>query len=1164
MKSALQFNFIILMMLIAISTGAQDKSIGPSLVITGTYHGETPPLSELPVMTPTEWQAMAEKAEQKILNPKIRTRSYPYAETALPEGPDPVWQKDPGGNREILNFPFVFEGQVSPFYPPDANGTVGPDHYMQTVNMVYAIYNKTGALLAGPTALNTLFSGVPGSECNNGDPIVLYDEQAGRWLVAEFSLCGANDYMLIAVSTTGDPTGTWHKYSFDVDDVPDYEKLGIWQDGYYMGTNNASGKDIYVFERSMMLLGLSAQAVGFDNPWRPTTTDGFMCVPPLDNDGPFAPAGEPGLFITINDDAIGGGTDQLWIYELDVDWANPENSTFALAQQLDVAAFDSNFGLNWDNIKQPGTFRELDAIPQVVMNPPQYRNFGTHETIVCCHTVDVDDTDHAGIRWYELRRIAGSEWTLRQLGTYAPDGHSRWMGSIMLNGQQEIALGYSISGSNIYPGIRISGQSAGAYNDASGVLDIPEGFVHAGEFSQTGANRWGDYSAMQVDPINDGTFWFTSMYLGNNDTKKTKIASFNFSTSALNADFFASNTNPPVNTAVGLVDISTGSRESWLWDISPETFVFTGGTSDSSPNPQVKFTAAGSYSITLTISNDTESDTIIKADYILAEDCGSLAFPFFEDFSEETLPSCWINSDKQGNGQVWRFDNPGSRVINTATASNGFAILDSDFYGPGEGQDADLISPSFNFHDYTSVILSFQHYYNHSTGTSATFSCSIDGGNTWITIQSWTASTSNAESFSQNLSAQIAGQENVKFKWNYTGSSGFWWAVDDIAITVSGPNIWTGTSSSLWSSGMNWSYGMVPTSADPVLIPATITTWPVFTGDLTIGSSCGDLAIESGGNLTVTGNVNIDPGHSLTFYGDGELEVGGNWINNGSFIPGQGNVNFSGTNPSIISSPYIVNDISQYERTTFPWNMTLLTGATTGPTGDNGYMDVPLGFLFNYIGVAYDQVRISTNGWITMNMSGTTNSVNSSLFTILVPNTTIAPWFDNLSDDNTSVVSYKTEGSAPSRVFIVQWHRVLTFNSQATARISFQVKLFETSNMIEFHYGNLESGSHSPNEGASIGIEDNIGGSGHFIEATTGSMITGITNLKSEFQWPGVNYRFLPSNAETFYLLSVSKSGAALEFNNDAVILGNMTLAPGAALNIKNGITVKILGNHGN
>jgi len=293
MNSALRTISALTILIAPISIIAQDKVIKPSIIITGEYLGETPPLRDLPTLTEAEWQLMVEKAERKMLNPKLRNRSFPFAGQALPKGPDPAWQREMGANRDTRDPIINFNGQDSPYYPPDANGTVGPNHYMQTINVVYTIYNKVGNLVAGPTALNTLFTGVNGSECNNGDPIVLYDENADRWLVAEFSLCGANDYMLIAVSTTNDPTGTWHKYSFDVDDVPDYEKFGIWQDGYYMGTNNSTGNDIYVFQRSQMLNGLTASFVGFNNAWRPTTIDGFMCVPPVDNDGAFAPAGSP-------------------------------------------------------------------------------------------------------------------------------------------------------------------------------------------------------------------------------------------------------------------------------------------------------------------------------------------------------------------------------------------------------------------------------------------------------------------------------------------------------------------------------------------------------------------------------------------------------------------------------------------------------------------------------------------------------------------------------------------------------------------------------------------------------------------------------------------------------------------------------------------------------
>ncbi len=542
----------VLLFALAFSSEAQEKTISPSLIGVGQYHGLSQPLRDIPAMTADEYEKMEIDAA-KPRNEEIRERLYPFEATALPKGDDPAWQRQMG-NTQAPKAPIVsFDGQTSPYFPPDCNGATGPNHYMQTINTVYAIYSKAGALVAGPTNMNLLFGNVTGATCNDGDPVILYDEQADRWLAVEFSICGSNDYMLFAVSQTNDPTGAWHRYSFDVADMPDYEKIGIWGDGYYMGTNNSgAGKnDIYVFERSKMLLGQTAQMVGFDNAWRPATIDGFMCVPPVDNDGAFAPAGSPGLFITINDDAIAGGSDQLWIYELAVNWTTPSSSTFNRVQQLAVPAFDSNFGNNWTNIKQPGTTQELDAIPQVVMNAPQYRNFGSYQTLVCCHTVDVDATDHAGVRWYELRKTTGS-WSLRQSGTYAPDVHSRWMGSIRLNGQNELGLGYSVSSATVYPGIRYTGQSATAYAAAAGTLDLAEQTITTGAYSQTSYERWGDYAAISVDPTDDKTFWFTTEYIGSGNARKTRIASFQVGSSSAGIDLI------PLTTAANPLSITDG------------------------------------------------------------------------------------------------------------------------------------------------------------------------------------------------------------------------------------------------------------------------------------------------------------------------------------------------------------------------------------------------------------------------------------------------------------------------------------------------------------------------------------------------------------------------------------------------------------------------------
>lgn len=863
-----------------------DVPIHPLMQGQGTFLGISSPLKDLPTLTADEYQALEKKATKKMLNRGLRERSYPFSETALPKGPDEAWQKIMGSGVSAKAPIVSFDAQNSPSYPPDCNGTAGPNHYMQTVNTTYAIYSKTGALVAGPTNMNLLFGSVPGSNCNDGDPLIQYDEQADRWLAVEFSLCGSNDLMLIAVSTTNDPTGAWYQYSFDVADTPDYEKIGIWQDGYYMGTNTSSGKDIYVFERSAMLTGAaSPKMVGFDNTWRPTTIDGFVCVPPVDNDGAFAPAGSPGLFIAMNDDAIGGGSDQLWIYELAVNWANTAASTFVRAQQINVTAFDSDFGNNWDNIKQLGTTRELDAIPQVIMNVPQYRNFGAYQTLVCCHTVDVDATDHAGIRWYELRKTPpATTWVVRQTGTYAPDAHSRWMGSIMLNASNKIGLGYSISSSTMNPGIRYTGQSAGAYASGSGILDVPEEVIQNGSFSQTSYNRWGDYSLMSIDPTDNETFWFTTEYMGSTSSHKTKVASFKIGNApvAITLDATSVTTNSAtLNGSVNPNSLATNYYFQWGTSISygntttsiaagngtaalavnaPITGLVAGTTyhfrvvavnADGTTNGNdMTFTPGGAVVLTTavtgitltgansggnvtsdggltitargvcwsttanpTIANSKTTDgsglgsfvssitglaanttyhvrayatngsgTYYGNDISFSTLCGIYTLPFTEGFSATTIPTCWSNVDNQGSGQVWQFGTITGQTPNPSLTGN-YAYLNSDAYGSGNSQNADLITPTLDLSGYSTVNLQFKHYFKSYSGSSGTLSYSINNGTTWNVLLTFTTtSTSNPTTYNQAVAA-VAGQSAVKFKWNYTGSFGYSWAIDDVSVT---------------------------------------------------------------------------------------------------------------------------------------------------------------------------------------------------------------------------------------------------------------------------------------------------------------------------------------------------------------------------------------------
>jgi len=354
--------------------------------------------------------------------------------------------------------------------------------------------------------------------------------------------------------------------------------------------------------------------VKFENPWRPQS--GFHCVPAVDNDGPLAPEGDPGMFITINDDAWNGGTDELWLFELDVDWDTPNNSTFDRVQQIEVAPFSSMIGDGWTNIRQPETNQKLDGIMQILMNKPQYRNFGDHQTIVACHTVDFNGNDDAGVRWYELNKTDG-DWFIRQQGTYAPDNHSRWMGSIAMNEDHEIGLGYSISSTSVYPGMRFTGQSASEYVTASGIMDIGEEIIHDGTLSQTALSRWGDYSSMDIDYEDKHTFWYTSQIIGAGGSRKTKIAAFKFSTGGiLDANFTSDIQVVADGCEVNFTDLSTGTPVSWEWS-------FEGGTpasSDQQSPTVISYETPGVYEVSLTITDLNDSNTKTESGYITVDD----------------------------------------------------------------------------------------------------------------------------------------------------------------------------------------------------------------------------------------------------------------------------------------------------------------------------------------------------------------------------------------------------------------------------------------------------------------------------------------------------------------------------------------------------------------
>lgn len=557
---------------VAVSTGseaAQAAKLQQPVVGQSLKQDLSPPLRDIPVIRPPV--PPVEEAAREI----------PLHRIPRPVGPkvpvkDPLLQYQPVAPAmpaPVQNFAGVKNADNLPdsALPPDTNGDVGPNHYVQMVNLSFAIWDKSGTLLYGPAANNTLWNGFGGpcETSNDGDPIVLYDQQADRWLMSQFALPNYPSgpfYQCIAISQTGDPTAAWYRHAFLVHatKMNDYPKFGVWPDGYYMSVNQFdpgwAGAGVFVFHRANMLAGSPATFQYFDLAADSLNWGGLL---PSDWDGSITPpAGAPNYFVSMDDDAWGYSPDSLHIWEFHVDWVTPANSTLTGPTQLATAAFDSNLCGYSNCIPQQGTARKLDPLSDRLMHRLQYRKFGSYEAMVTNHTADVDGTNHAGIRWYELRNT-GSGWSINQQGTYAPDAAHRWMGSIAMDSAGNMALGYSVSSDATYPSIRYTGRLAG---DPLGTLPQGEATLIAGSGSQTSlSGRWGDYSMMAVDPTDDCTFWYTTEYYTSTSVSnwKTRIGSFAYSSCTGGGSNNPPNTPSNPNPANGATGVSTTPTLSW-------------------------------------------------------------------------------------------------------------------------------------------------------------------------------------------------------------------------------------------------------------------------------------------------------------------------------------------------------------------------------------------------------------------------------------------------------------------------------------------------------------------------------------------------------------------------------------------------------------------------
>jgi hypothetical protein len=534
-----------------------SRATSPAPTVTwDAAHDVSPPLRDL--AAGRKAPAADDPANEPDLGPISkadgRYSSDGALQSALLPAAIPSTQRNFEGLSNQDNFN-IFGFRVN---PPDPVGEVGPNNYVEMVNLVFAVYDKAGNKLLGPVDTGTLWSGFAVPDCTDpsGDPVVLYDQITDRWILSQFTTSGLDDpskpfWNCVAVSTTGDPTGSYYRYAFQTKNFqffPDYPKYGVWTDSYVLTTREFGptveyGIGVYALEKNKMVNGQSARAVSFfldgNAPGMlPLVGDGLL---PADIDGKQKPKTDTAIPLvgTQDDNSDYGATfDAINIWDLSVKWQSTPSASLTLNAQLPTAPFDSIFPcaptardcLPQPGITDPAQYLDILSYRQRPTFRLAYRNFKDHEALVTSQSVEAAP-GVAGERWYEIRRSGGT-YSLYQQGTYAPgDGVHRWMGSIAMDKLGDMGLGYSVvNGTTVFPGIRYTGRLAG---DPLGQMTLGEGTIINGSGVQTTTNsRWGDYTNMTVDPVDDCTFWYVNEYYLTSGTPAdtrpwhTRIASF--------------------------------------------------------------------------------------------------------------------------------------------------------------------------------------------------------------------------------------------------------------------------------------------------------------------------------------------------------------------------------------------------------------------------------------------------------------------------------------------------------------------------------------------------------------------------------------------------------------------------------------------------------------
>lgn len=632
----------------------------------------------------------------------------------------------------------ALDGQgFSNINPADPSIAVGPNHVIQMINgnngsALFSIYDKSGNTVFPQTYMDQL----PGSSYNGGgDCIAWYDQLTDRFVMSEFgdsSKTGIKmNSLILAVSVSNDPTGAWYVYEFYCDPFfPDYPKYGNWYDAWYGVTRDFSdqylGNSVWAFDKNKMISGAPNPTV---QRMRLTDPDNkFNALVPVTLTGNNPPIlGTPGLFLYYNDDVLTSSpsdADSIGLINFMVDFTDPSKSIVNTEKNFAVAAFNSIVCNSRNCATSPGP-QGYDVVSNRIMHKPGFRNFGSHQSIVANHTVDVNGNGLAGIRWYELRNT--TEWNIYQQGTYAPQAQSncnpnnlrhRFMGSILQNEKGQTALAYNFSSKTDYASIAFTGRNQ---YDPLNRMSYEETIIKKGTGYGTSANRWGDYNDMVPDPSNDSIFWFTGMIGNTANTWSTTLSSFSL------------RNNPQTDAKLAGIVYPNACEPICASSFQPKITIRNNGTeflrsvrisvllNDTKINEEL-WTGNLAYTeeviVTLKTLTIPQGKTILKvlldrpndkADEMKGNDSTSIAvelqalqvMPVVETAESGAMPP---------NG--WSFQTNGSSTLgwkntNKASYEGSRSFVFDNFNNDEKGKTADLTSPRINAGIYDSLSMEF-------------------------------------------------------------------------------------------------------------------------------------------------------------------------------------------------------------------------------------------------------------------------------------------------------------------------------------------------------------------------------------------------------------------------------------------------------------------------